>query len=149
MSANQAAFPIAAMARVLGVSEEAPGIGISRQQLASASTARLAATVVVVPGVDLGGLVVQLVTDLLHAWLDPRVRIGTLQDGILEALGLAYRTVVLCTGAWLGGLARQFGVRQPVQAGRTAGPVLGGSLGTVALPPVVGTALRRGGRRPW
>jgi glycine/D-amino acid oxidase-like deaminating enzyme len=30
----------------------------------------------------------------------------------------AHDAVVLCTGAWLGRLARDFGVRQPVQAGR-------------------------------
>ena len=30
----------------------------------------------------------------------------------------AYDAVVLATGAWLGELARQFGVREPVQAGR-------------------------------
>jgi len=50
---------VPATQRVLGVHEDAPGIGISRQQLASAASARLVATVTVVPGVDLGGLVLQ------------------------------------------------------------------------------------------
>jgi hypothetical protein len=50
---------VPATQRVLGTHEEAPGIGISRRELASASSARLVATVTVVPGVDLGGLVLQ------------------------------------------------------------------------------------------
>jgi hypothetical protein len=50
---------VPATQRVLGTHEEAPGIGISRQQLASAVSARLVAIVAVVPGVDLRGLVLQ------------------------------------------------------------------------------------------
>lgn len=50
---------VPATQRVLGMHEDAPGIGISRQQLASAAAARLVATVTVVPGVDLHGLELQ------------------------------------------------------------------------------------------
>jgi hypothetical protein len=50
---------VPATQRVLGLREDAPGIGISRRQLASAARARLVATVSVVPGVDLSGLVLQ------------------------------------------------------------------------------------------
>ena len=50
---------VPATQRVLGLHEDAPGIGISRRQLAAAARARLVATVSVQPGVDLGGLVLQ------------------------------------------------------------------------------------------
>jgi hypothetical protein len=50
---------VPATQRVLGLHEVAPGIGISRRQLETAAAARLVATVIVVPGVDLGGLLLQ------------------------------------------------------------------------------------------
>ncbi len=50
---------VPATQRVLGTAEQAPGIGISRERLAGARSARLVATVRTAPGVDLGGLVLQ------------------------------------------------------------------------------------------
>jgi hypothetical protein len=50
---------VPATQRVLGLHEDAPGIGISRRQLETAAAARLVTTVSVVPGVDLGGLLLQ------------------------------------------------------------------------------------------
>lgn len=45
--------------RVLGLDEQAPGIGISREQLATAASARLVATVSKRPNMDFGRLVLQ------------------------------------------------------------------------------------------
>jgi len=50
---------VLATQRVLGTAEPAPGIGISRERLAGARSARLVATVRTAPGVDLGGLTLQ------------------------------------------------------------------------------------------
>jgi D-amino-acid dehydrogenase len=52
------------------------------------------------------------------------IRIGTTVDGItdlgtsVEVDGIAYDAVVIATGAWLRTLARRFGIRTLVQAGR-------------------------------
>lgn len=50
---------VLATQRVLGTGELAPGIGISRDRLTGARSARLFATVRTAPGVDLGGLLLQ------------------------------------------------------------------------------------------
>jgi hypothetical protein len=53
--------------RVLGLGEQAPGIGISREQLATAASARLVATVSRRPSVDLTALVLQQGTEVVPA----------------------------------------------------------------------------------
>lgn len=58
---------VAATQRLLGVDEDAPGIGISGEPLRKAAGARLLATVTLIPGVDLNNVTVQYGNTILPA----------------------------------------------------------------------------------
>ena len=67
---------------------------------------------------DRGGEIVEATTVSAVEDRDGYVLVGTGRAGDPDVVQRRFDSVVLANGAWLGHLARPFGVRQPVQAGR-------------------------------